>query len=332
MTRIVLAHIAAAVLLAGCGLLPQEEDLTVPELPEPPQVSAVVTYPVVREDIYDMIEGYARVSPVRETSLYFEQPGRVQTLTVEPNDVVSEGDVLARLEIDALEFELRLSELDLQIAQANLEKMQGTTAAPVDRRIQELVVEKYRAMVDRRRWQIESATIRAPHDGIVRRVLVRVSDQVVDYEPVIDVADPDVVELQMTVSEDAYRTVEPRMEAEVQVETARWEPVGIIQTSHQNPQFDSTVRRELFLVHFSMPDDRAGMDTFSQYPVRIYRARREDTLVIPAAALRESRGRAYVRVMEDDVRREVDVRVGIRSATRVEILEGLAEDDLVIGR
>jgi HlyD family secretion protein len=269
---------------------------------------------------------------VRETSLYFEQPGRVQTLNVEPNDRVGEGDVLARLEIDGLLHELRLSEIDLRIAEANLEKMQGTSAAPIDRRIQELVVEKHRAVVERRRWQIETATIRAPHDGIVRRVLVKVSDQVTDYEPVIDIADPDVVELQMTISEEAYRTVENRMEAEVEVETDRWEPVRIIQTSHQNPQFDSSVRRELFLVHFQMPENRQGMETFSQYPVRIYRARREDTLVIPSAALRESRGRAYVRVIEDEVRREVDVRVGIRGATRVEILEGLSAGDVVIGR
>lgn len=163
-------------------------------------------------------------------------------------------------------------------------------------------------------------------------IVVKVSDQVSDYEPVIDIADPDIVELQMTISDEAYRTIENRMEAQVEVEPDRWEPVRIIQTSHQSPQFDSSVRRELFLVHFRMPANSEGMETFSRYPVRIYRARREDTLVIPSAALRESRGRAYVRVMEDEVRREVDVRVGVRGATRVEILEGLSAGDVVIGR
>jgi len=167
---------------------------------------------------------------------------------------------------------------------------------------------------------------------VLSPIVVKVSDQVSDYEPVIDIADPDIVELQMTISDEAYRTIENRMEAQVEVEPDRWEPVRIIQTSHQSPQFDSSVRRELFLVHFRMPANSEGMETFSRYPVRIYRARREDTLVIPSAALRESRGRAYVRVMEDEVRREVDVRVGVRGATRVEILEGLSAGDVVIGR
>ena len=332
MRRLFLLQCAGLALLAGCGFLPEEEDLVVPELPEPPRVTAVVTYPVERDDLYDQIEGYARVSPVRETALYFQQNGRLQTLAVEPNDTVQEGDVLARLDIDAVIHELRLSEIDLQIAEANLEKMSTVNAAPVDRRIQELVVEKHRTVVERARRRVETATIRAPHSGVVRRVLIAVSDMVREFEPVIEIADPALVELQMTVSGDVFRAIEPAMEAEVQLQPQEWAPVRILQTTHHNPRFDASIRREEFMVHLSMPEGDHGLRTFSQYPVRIIRARRENTLVIPTAALREARGREYVRVMEDEIRREVDVLVGVRGPTRVEILEGLSEGELVIGR
>ena len=332
MRRLLLLASAGLALLAGCGLLPEEEDLVVPELPEPPRVTAVVTYAVERGDLSDQFEGYARVSPVRETALYFQQSGRLQSLAVQPNDSVREGDVLARLDIDAIIHELRLSEIDLQIAEAHLEKLSTANAAPVDRRIQELVVERHRTVVERARRRVETATIRAPHDGVVRRVLISVSDMVREFEPVIEIADPALLELQMSVSMEVFRAIEPAMEAEVQVQPQQWVPVRILRTAHHNPRFDASVRREEFTVHLSMPDGDHGLRSFSQYPVRIIRARRENTLVIPTAALREARGREYVRVMEDEIRREVDVLVGVRGPTRVEILEGLSEGELVIGR
>lgn len=320
------------VLLTGCWFLPEEEELVVPELPEPPQVSALVTYPVERGDIYDVIEGYGRVSPVRETVVYFRQTGRVQMLEVEANAQVEQGQLLAQLEIDSIVHQLRVSEIDLRIAEAHLAKMTTANSAPIDREIQGLVVERQRIIVERHRQQVEHASIRAPHAGFVRRVQVQVGDMVREFEPVIEVADPGVLELRMTVSDDAYRSIDASMDVEVQVGPDRWAPVRIVQMTHLNPRFDAGVRREEFVVHLSMPAGDHDLRAFSQYPVRIFRARRENALVIPSAALREARGRLYVRVADDQVRREVDVRVGVRGATRVEILEGLSEGDVVIGR
>lgn len=331
MRRVLLITTMVIVMLGGCWLLPEEEELAVPELPEPPRVSALVTYPVERGDIHDVVEGQARVSPVQETALYFRQTGRVQVLNAEVNASVEAGELLAQLEIDSIVHALRISEIDLRIAEANLARMSTSGTVPIDREIQELVVERHRIIVERHRQQVENASVRAPHSGVIRRVQIQVGDMAREFEPVIEIADPSRLELRMNVSEDAYRAVDSTMEAEVQVETDRWEPVEILQLVHRNPRFDATLRREEFVVHFSMPT-RGEVRMLGQYPVRIYRARREDTLVIPAAALRESRGREFVRVMEDEVRREVDVLVGIRGATRVEILEGLDEGDLVIGR
>lgn len=48
--------------------------------------------------------------------------------------------------------------------------------------------------------------------------------------------------------------------------------------------------------------------------------------------LREFRERTYVRVLDGEQRREVDVRVGVRTDTQVEILSGLEAGELVIGK
>lgn len=331
-SRIVVAFGACAVFVIGCGFLPEEEQVQVPDLPEPPQVSAVATHTVEKDDIYEAIEGMARVSPLEETSLFFRQRGRVRDLMVSTDQEVAEGDMLAQLEIDALEHDLELARIDLAIAETNLEEV-AMNGRPVDQRILELEVERSATIVERRQRQIEDATIRAPHPGEVRRVMIEAGDEVREYESVIDIANPAEMELRVSVSRDDYNDIDSTMEAEVQVDDDEWVPIEITRMTHRNPRVDETVDREEFLVHLSLPETDEELNMYARHPVRIYIDRAEDVVVIPAAALREHERRKYVQVLEEEgVRAEVDVRVGIRSGTHVEILEGLSEGDEVIRR
>jgi hypothetical protein len=59
--------------------------------------------------------------------------------------------------------------------------------------------------------------------------------------------------------------------------------------------------------------------------------KRENVLWLPPAALRIFQGRDFVFVEENGVQRRVDVLLGLSSADRVEILEGLSEGQTVLG-
>ena len=123
----------------------------------------------------------------------------------------------------------------------------------------------------------------------------------------------------------------------VEVSAGDWHPAVVIQTTHKNPRFDASIRREEFIVHLEMtrseeapplPDLRLNQ----RMNAYVILAMRENALIIPKAGLREFRDRTYVRILDGEVRREVDVEVGIRTDTEVEILEGLSEGDQVIGK
>ncbi|MNE57059.1 macrolide transporter subunit MacA [compost metagenome] len=61
--------------------------------------------------------------------------------------------------------------------------------------------------------------------------------------------------------------------------------------------------------------------------------RKENATLIPIAALRTVGSRTYVQVIEDDgSKREVDVEVGLQTATEMEILNGLTPGQKVVGR
>ena len=58
----------------------------------------------------------------------------------------------------------------------------------------------------------------------------------------------------------------------------------------------------------------------------------EDALWLPPQAVRAFEGRRFVVVKDGDRQRRQDVRVGIVSLERIEILEGLKEGDIVVGQ
>ena len=327
-----LAAVALGAVLLGCGLFPRERPLVEPALPEPPSTSASIIYPVEKGDIALAIDGSAEVTPVRETALYFRESGRIKEITVVPNQKVSSEEVLARLDIGDLEHQLRLAVIDLKMARLTYDRMVAMGGNVYDRRIQELAVAREEETTDYLQARVDASTIRAPYAGIIKSVQSSVSDRVADYATVIELTDPAALELQMKVSRDAYDVTREGQEAQVRTSQGAWVPTRVIQTTHRNPARDASVRSEEYIIHLVLP--RLGEDaTMGRVlAAQIIQEQRKGTLLIPLAGLREYQGRTYVRVLEGDARREVDVRVGIRTDTQAEILDGLAEGEKVIGR
>jgi len=330
-TRAAAALLAA--LLAGCGFLPEEDEPEAPTLPEPPKITRSVTYPVERLDLYEQIEGSAYATPVRETELYFKRSGRVTEIAVRPQDSVKRSQILARQETAELEYQLAVGEIDLEIARTHYRTAQLEGAGAVALKIKELELRKEQLRVERLGDLIEAAIIRAPYDGVVNRVRVELGDYVQEYETAIEVSDPTELELQMKVSLDDYERIAPGHKALVDVGRDDWRRTAVIQATFENPQTDASIRRETYVAHLAIQDEFAeSLSPNSRLSCRIILEEREETLAVPLAALREFKERTYVRVLEGDVRREVDVKVGIRTDTKAEILEGLSEGDRVIGK
>jgi multidrug efflux pump subunit AcrA (membrane-fusion protein) len=126
-----LSGIVIAAILSGCALLPAvNTDRATDGLPTPtPIPTAVVpvkpTYTVQRGEIVSQLEFSGRVSPEVEEDLFFRADGRVRTVLAKRNDMVTEGQILAELEIDALERELETAQLELERAQVRLEQAQS---------------------------------------------------------------------------------------------------------------------------------------------------------------------------------------------------------------
>lgn len=330
--RPLLAGAAVVAALAGCGLFPEEAEQELVRLPEPPQLLMAATYPVEREDISIEIRGSAVVDAVRRTEHYFTRGGRLHEILVEPNQVVEEGDLMATMPSLEIRYQLDMAEIDLEIAELSARRITGIGVAPVEGEIARLRIEKQRRAVRHLRDRLEETRVRAIHNGVVTRVLVELSDMVREYEPVVEVADVSELELQMNVGQGRFDEFFVGQRVLFEYRADRWLDAEVVRLTHRSPRDDVSVSRDTYVVHLEPVDPQLELRMNARHSVRIVLEESSDTLTIPRSALREFNGRTYVRVLEGESRREVDVRTGIENDTRVEILEGLEEGDLVIGR
>ncbi len=65
--------------------------------------------------------------------------------------------------------------------------------------------------------------------------------------------------------------------------------------------------------------------------VVIFLEQRDDVLWLPPTAVRSFQGRDFVVVQDGDLQRRVDVRIGLESEDRVELLEGAELGQVVVG-
>ena len=330
-TALAAIGLTVLVLLAACER--PADDLELPaELSELGARTSAPTYPVERRDLAVEIERVARVQSVRLLELYFQEGGRLAELNVGTGDRVTEGQILARIASGPIQHNLRLAEIDLEI-----DRLRATSQNPgssnVDRQIRQLELSKREESVDFLRRRLAAHTIRAPYDGVITRVNPEVDEVVEGYRTIIEIADPSDLELQMEVSVDQFDRVEVGQSAQVQITSGTWAPGTVSRLTTRTSGRDAALRREEYVVHLRL--DEAGAVSFrmgARHAARVLVDFRRDTLLIPVAALRAFQGRTYVRVLEGVQRREVDVKVGVRTDTRVEILEGLESGQTVIGK
>jgi multidrug efflux pump subunit AcrA (membrane-fusion protein) len=115
-------------LLSGCATgetanpLPTPTPLPTAVVPEKP------TYTVQRGAVVDSLTFTGRVSPVKESELYFRTDGRVLRVYVERGDAVQSGDLLAELDVEALYRQLAQAELTIETAKTELSSAEAEVA------------------------------------------------------------------------------------------------------------------------------------------------------------------------------------------------------------
>ncbi len=199
-------------------------------------------------------------------------------------------------------------------------------------------VDSAQLRLDRLVAQLDSARIVAPFDGMVTGVLAFEGREATAYKAVIVIAEPGAVELSCDVTSSVMDKLSEGMETSIIFSDTPGETLagairrlpypyggGGVRTDSAQ-QADMSTR-----IEFTNTKGR-DLQVGQLGKVTVVIERHADTLYLPPAAIRTFEGRRFVVVQDEGgAQRRLDVKIGITSADRVEILEGVEEGQVVVG-
>ncbi len=316
--------------ICGMDLVPVEADAggegaEVTISPEVVNNLGVRTGQATVGDIWRRIDtlGYVDYDEERLVHVHVREEGWVETLAVRAvGDAVKAGQLLFELyapnilkaQDDYLQV-LRTGETDLvRIGRSRLEKL-GMSAEQI-------------AEIGRTRRSNPRLRVLAPQDGIVTELRVREGQYIQPMTDAVLISDLSEVWVQAEVFERQTSWVRAGAPAEAYLPGRPGEVLdGSVDFIY--PTVDMKTRNLKVRLRFANPkgDLKPGMYA----DVVIYGGKKGGVLTVPReAVIRESQQARVILALGDGRFQPRDVRTGIETTDRVEILEGLVEGDVVV--
>jgi multidrug efflux pump subunit AcrA (membrane-fusion protein) len=313
-------------------LLPKEEEALAPPLAKPKEVE-YKTQEVQLGDISKetLIQGKFR--PKNEVTLSFEQRGGI-LLSAEGKygQKVSAGDLLFALDIEGMDMELRVAGLNLEKAQLYYDRVKSRTSSTYDRRMAQIDLEIKQIAYDKIALEIEKSRIYAPVDGIITYLSGAEIGEYIDAKKIMaKVAGTD--ELRLMVSGDDALKLDFGEEVFISftIDKQKYEKKGeVVLSPLEKPENSQESFEEPTAIIEVKGFDTSKVAINKEAKITIVEQSAENVIVIRRSLIKNYFGRTFVYVLEDGVKVERDVDVGITSTVMAEIREGLQEGDLVI--
>lgn len=322
---------ALALVQTGCSSVHADRQ-EVPELLEPVRKQEDL-YEVKRGTIEKKLSGPGIFIPASTKFYSYTTNGRVEQIFVKPGDTVKEGDLLIQLYTSDLETKIADQRLVVAEAEDNL-KNKLATQDPEQIRLAKLNQDVEQMKLEALEQNLRDRSLVADRSGVVTFVdLIQPGSNITAYRDLVGISDPKEMLFMYTSqrnSNELYainRDMAATVEFNGKVYTGK-----VIQSPRNAPASNNIIESDkgnkslLIQLDQNPPDAVFG----SQGELSIVTDRAENVLIIPRVGLRSYQGRSYVRILDGDVRREVDVVKGIETATEVEIRRGLEEGQKII--
>ncbi len=321
--------LAGATALSGCGVgqaSVADDEAIQAATPIPVQV----TNPF-RTDIYATYDATATITSDADAPVVARIGGEIVELLVEEGDIVTEGQVLARLDGERLRLEMLAAKANLKQAQTEFQRnvdlhSRGLISASMFDSLQ-YDLEALEATYELTRLNFEYSKIRAPISGVVASREVKPGQSLAISDVAFRITDTRELIAYLQIPQSELPKFAAGHEASIEVASMPGvnHPATIVRISPTIDTRNGTFRATAVIDNVA-GDLAPGM--FGRFSIAY--EQHKDALVIPAAAVLDEDDEATVYVVNDDEVARRNIEIGIESDGRIEVLGGLDENDVIV--
>jgi membrane fusion protein (multidrug efflux system) len=260
-----------------------------------------------------------------------EISGRIERLNFTEGAPVQKGQVIVALDDSVPAAELAQAKANLALAESNyqrtqeLEKQKFVSATAKDQALNGLRVAQ--ANVQLADARLAKTKIVAPFGGIIGIRQVSVGDYVKEGQDLVTLEDISALKVDFRVPEQLLAALRPGQAVEMGSDALPGRKY-VATVDAIDPLVDQAGRAVLLRARLRNSDGQLRPGMFVR--TRLIMSQRQNALTVPEEALVPVGADQFVFRIADGKAQRVKVRVGVRRAGAVEVVEGLAAGDTVV--
>lgn len=294
------------------------------------QKVAVKLYQVNPESLSDKITATGTILPNEEVDIRSELSGRITQLNFKEGSKVRKGQLLLAVNADEMQAEIKKLESNRKLYQ-DMEKRQRTLLDKEYISLQEYEQAKNQlsitlADLQAQRASLAKAYIRAPFDGVIGLREVSQGGYITPTTPIAKLVDISPVKINFTIPGRYIQQIKVGDEITFTMEgdaTAYKANIYAIE-----PNIDPATRTVQVRARYANNNEEVKPGAFVKISLALKEI--EEAILIPSEAIIPEADGHLVYLAKDGKAVPKQVKIGLRSESMIQILEGLAPGDSVI--
>ena len=285
---------------------------------------------IERQLIKDNLVMTGTTASFREVTVMSETQGKILSMNIEMGQKVSMGQVIAVVDEELKQAQLKTAQANLEKAQKDLERFESllkenaATEYQVEgARLQVKLAEAQYVVAKR---QVEDSKIKSPLAGTVIMKMIEPGMMVGPATPVITVADLSQIKVRVNVPEkDIYKL---KINQPVEV---TFEAIGKQKFKGKISMIsDKADEAHTFMVEILVPNPQGIIKSGMFATVDFQLPSERNAMLIPRKAIDGSLKIPFVYVAHGNKAVKKEVALGVEKGTWIEVVNGLNDSDLVI--
>ena len=260
-----------------------------------------------------------------------EIAGRIASIHFREGERVAKGDVVVKLDDSIQRADSDRARANLTLSKSKFERAEDLrTKGFISSQAKDEAENNFRVAqsdAELTEAKLQKMTIRAPFSGTVGLRMVSIGDYVKEGQDIVNLEALDPLKVDFRVPEVFHSLVKDRQSLQITLD-ALPDKAYDGQVFAINPLIDANGRSIVIRAQVPNKDGRLRPGMFAR--VRLFTSESKPTLVVPEESLFPVGDDKYVYKVIDGKAARQKVEIGARREGRVEIVNGLAADDLVV--